>query len=92
MNTIQDIQDIQEFNTDVYLNQNLVADNGFNKHYTFEQMLELAVTNDCNLIVKAGRWYLKKGVPNATYNFLSYNQQKGFYPNAKSYLITYKSD
>lgn len=87
MNTIKHIE---EFQTDVYLNQNLVSDEGFSKENTLEQMIDIAALHDCNLIVKAGRWFLKKGVPAPTRNFLKYNQQKGFYPNVKSYLITFE--
>jgi hypothetical protein len=41
---------------------NLVEDHGFPATFTFGQLLDLAITNNCNLIIKSGergKWYLK---------------------------------
>ena len=88
MDTIERI-DVYE-NSDIYIHQNMVCNNGYSLEEPFERMVELAVEHECNLIVKAGRWYLKKGLHVPTVNFLLYNQSKRFYPNVTSYLIVRK--
>jgi len=55
-------------------------------------MVEIAAINECNVLVKANRWYLKKGLPGPTEKFLKYNQTKGFYPGITTYLIVYDTE
>ena len=88
MNTVERVDVFED--TDVYINQNLISFKGFSANIPLEKMVELAVLNDCNILVKAGKWYLKKGLHTPTVNFLKFNQEKGYYKGVTTYVIMYK--
>jgi len=58
-------------NCDILINQNDIEYYGFDKNKTLDEIINLAIINDCRIIIKNGfngKWYLKG--KNKDINFL----------------------
>lgn len=75
---------------------NCVEPHGFNKNYTFGEMLELAFIHNCSILVKHGRgkWYLKcqNKNPNNFLKKIEQNKNKECYKTCKLWILTFNVD
>ena len=81
-------------NCDILLFKNDVEWLGFDAQTSFGEMINLAMQNNCKVIVKngKGKWYLKgSGYP---YDMLKNKMEEnvGKYPRLKCWLIEYNDD
>ncbi len=92
---MNDIDSIEVFtNADIHLNQNLICPRGFDTDLSsFNTMLYIARTNNCNIIVRTNnKWYLKSGLYKPTREFVSFVQRKKIYTNTCLYLLKFKDN
>lgn len=61
-NVIPGINITRHLNCDILINQNDIEQYGFDKSKTEQEMIDLAIQNECPVVVKSGengKWYLK---------------------------------
>ena len=77
--------------TDLYINGNDVEKLGFDKNKTFGEILDIAIANKCQIIIKngSGKWYLKGQGKDSNVVKSKIIEQQGKYPRAKAWLINY---
>jgi len=74
---------------DILINKNDIEYYGYDKNKTFGEMVDLAIVNNCNIIIKNGyngKWYLKG--KNKEINFLKIKINKNI-GNSRDGVVCY---
>lgn len=81
-------------NTDAFIMKNEVEWLGFDCNTSFGEIINLAMQNNCRLIVKNGngKWYLKCAGKTYEEVKIKLDENIGRYPRLKSWLIEYVDD
>jgi hypothetical protein len=78
-------------NRDVYINKNFGEPLGYESTKTFGEMVDLAMSNNCHIIVKNGngKWYLKGGDKTFQKCKETLESTATNFPRIKSWLLEY---